>query len=142
MADQIIRELCSSQKLERDRGFHSFVKHIDSLESEDVNSLEQDVSKLFIEDSSWEKKHGGLMAAKALLTCGKSSDDFAVDMRSQALKYLDNNEFRVRIAAGLFKNNKIIHISICIQWGGVCNFCGNGVIYIRSFLSPSFLSKP
>ncbi|XP_048737561.2 uncharacterized protein LOC125652410 [Ostrea edulis] len=100
MADQIIRELCSSQKLERDRGFHSFVKHIDSLESEDVNSLEQDVSKLFIEDSSWEKKHGGLMAAKALLTCGKSSDDFAVDMRSQALKYLDNNEFRVRIAAG------------------------------------------
>jgi hypothetical protein len=108
MADQIIRDLCSSQKLERDRGFQSFVKHIDSLESEEISSLEQDVSKLLMEDSSWEKTHGGLMAAKALLTSGKSSDDFAVDMRSRTLKYLDNNEFRVRIAAGLYRNSLLM----------------------------------
>ncbi|XP_061173141.1 uncharacterized protein LOC133182346 [Saccostrea echinata] len=101
MADKIFEELCSSHKIERDRGFQNFVKHIDTAESEDINDLEQDVSKLLTEeDSSWEKKHGGLMAAKALLTSGKSSDDFVVDMRSLALKYLEDKEFRVRTAAG------------------------------------------
>ncbi|XP_078313834.1 uncharacterized protein LOC111130281 [Crassostrea virginica] len=101
MVDKIIEDLCSSLKLERDRGFQSFVKHVDSVENEDIAGLERNVTKLLSEeDSSWEKIHGGLMAAKALLTTGKSTDDFAVDMRSLALKFLEDREFRVRIAAG------------------------------------------
>lgn len=103
MVDAIIQDLCSSLKLERDKGFQNFVKHIDLAESEDIDTLEQCITKILTEEgSSWEKKHGGLMAAKALLISGKSSDDFAVDMRSQALKYLEDNEFRVRIAAGIY----------------------------------------
>ena len=102
MVDKIIDDLCSSLKLERDRGFQSFVKHVDSVENEDIAGLERNVTKLLSEeDSSWEKIHGGLMAAKALLTTGKSTDDFAVDMRSLALKFLEDREFRVRIAAGI-----------------------------------------
>lgn len=102
MVDKIIEDLCSSLKLERDRGFQSFVKHVDSVENEDIAGLERNVTKLLSEeDSSWEKIHGGLMAAKALLTTGKSTDDFAVDMRSLALKFLEDSEFRVRIAAGI-----------------------------------------
>lgn len=102
MVDKIIEDLCSSLKLERDRGFQSFVKHVDSVENEDIVGLERNVTKLLSEgDSSWEKIHGGLMAAKALLTTGKSTDDFAVDMRPLALNFLEDREFRVRIAAGI-----------------------------------------
>lgn len=122
MVDAIIQDLCSSLKLERDKGFQNFVKHIDLAESEDIDTLEQCITKLLTEEgSSWEKKHGGLMAAKALLISGKNSDDFAVDMRSQALKYLEDNEFRVRIAAGIYDvvfNMYVIDVNL----RSICHF--------------------
>ena len=101
MADKIMNELCSSLKLERDRGYQDLMKYLESISEENVDTLESDALKLLSNsDATWETKHGGLTIAKALLIDGTCSDDFVVDMRDEALELLDDGEFRVRIAAG------------------------------------------
>ena len=101
MSDKILKELCSSLKLERDRGFQQLVSHLQSLDEEGIYNLQLDLSKLLNDaESAWESKHGALMGAKAILENGNVSDDFEVELRRKVMELLDDNEFRVRIAAG------------------------------------------
>lgn len=69
----------------------------------------------------WEKKYGGLMVVKVFLISGKSFDDFVVDMCFQVLKYLEDNEFRVRIVVGIYDvvfNMYVIDVNLC----SICYF--------------------
>ncbi|KAK3093794.1 hypothetical protein FSP39_020339 [Pinctada imbricata] len=88
-------------KLERDKGYHNLVKVLENLNEQDEDVFESESLKLLSNsESTWETKHGGLMIAKALLIHGTCSDDFLVDIKDGALKLLDDDEFRVRIASG------------------------------------------
>ncbi|XP_071164390.1 uncharacterized protein [Mytilus edulis] len=101
MSNAILKELCSSLKLERDRGYQNFVAHLQSLDEEGIYNLQFDLSKLLNDNElSWESKHGGLMGAKAVLENGNVSDDFEIEIKRKCMDHLDDNEFRVRIAAG------------------------------------------
>lgn len=101
MSESVFKELCSSQKLERDRGYHSLVTYLQSLDEEGIYNLQFDLLKLLNNvDSSWETKHGALMGTKAVLENGNVSDDFEIEVKKKVMEFLDDNEFRVRIAAG------------------------------------------
>lgn len=102
MAEEILKKLCSSAKIDRDRGYQDLLRHIHTLEEEGLCDLEQNFSHLLADSTAaWETKHGALMGAKALISSGNTTDDFVVDMRSKAVDYLDEGEFRIRIAAGM-----------------------------------------
>lgn len=102
MSNAILKELCSSLKLERDRGYQNLVAHLQSLDEEGIYNLQFDLSKLLNDNElSWESKHGGLMGAKAVLENGNVSDDFEIEIKRKCMDHLDDNEFRVRIAAGM-----------------------------------------
>lgn len=93
--------ICSSAKLERDRGVAELQRYIATLDGPGIQELEQRFLQLLGDSSAeWEKKHGALMGAKAVLVQQVSSDDFASVMGERALSLLDDGEFRVRIAAG------------------------------------------
>ncbi|XP_060077620.1 uncharacterized protein LOC132557146, partial [Ylistrum balloti] len=101
MADEILQKLCSSAKLDRDRGYQNLLSHIHTLEEDGLCDLEQKFINLLADSTTqWETKHGALMGSKALLLSGNTTDDFVVDMRAKAVDLLDDVEFRVRIAAG------------------------------------------
>lgn len=101
MADDILKSLCSSAKLERDRGYQKLADFLKRIDLEGLFQLELEITKLLDDsDASWETRHGALMGAKAILVNGNASDDFVVDLRVKTVKFLDDSEFRVRIAAG------------------------------------------
>lgn len=101
MSESVFKELCSSQKLERDRGYHSLVSYLQSLDEEGIYNLQFDLLKLLNNaDSEWESKHGALMGTKAVLENGNVSDDFEIEVKKKVMEFLDDSEFRVRIAAG------------------------------------------
>ena len=101
MAAEVLTFLCSSQKIERDRGLAELYKFLGVAEDEEIRRLESSIQSL-LEDgmSPWESKHGALMGAKALLNHEKCSDDFAHVTKNYALKLLEHSESRVRLSAG------------------------------------------
>jgi hypothetical protein len=102
MSDTIVKELCSSLKLERDRGYQQLVAHLQGLDEEGIYNLQFDLSKILNDiESTWEAKHGALMGAKAVMENGNVSDDFEIEIKKKVMDLLDDNEFRVRIAAGI-----------------------------------------
>jgi hypothetical protein len=102
MSDTIVKELCSSLKLERDRGYQQLVAHLQGLDEEGIYNLQFDLSKILNDiESTWEAKHGALMGAKAVMENGNVSDDFEIEIKRKVMDLLDDNEFRVRIAAGI-----------------------------------------
>jgi hypothetical protein len=102
MSDTILKELCSSLKLERDRGYQQLVAHLQGLDEEGIYNLQFDLSKILNDiESTWEAKHGALMGAKAVMENGNVSDDFEIEIKRKVMDLLDDNEFRVRIAAGI-----------------------------------------
>ncbi|XP_064602415.1 uncharacterized protein LOC135468221 [Liolophura sinensis] len=101
MAEEILKLICSSAKLERDRGVAELQRFIATLDGPGIQELEQRFLQLLGDTSAeWEKKHGALMGAKAVLVLQVSSDDFSSVMGEKAISLLDDGEFRVRIAAG------------------------------------------
>lgn len=101
MSDPILKELCSSLKLERDRGFQQLVVHLQSLDEEGIYNLQFDLTKILNDTgSNWESKHGALMGSKAVLENGNVSDDFEIEIKRKVMDLLEDGEFRVRIAAG------------------------------------------
>ena len=101
MAAQVLTFLCSSQKIERDRGVVELQKLLNVANDEEIRRLESSVQSL-LEDGTlpWESKHGALMGTKALLSHEKCSDDFAHVSKNYALKLLEHSESRVRLSAG------------------------------------------
>ena len=122
MADCGLDLLCSSAKLDRDRGVVELQKHLNETNEDGVRRIEQAVQQLLDnKDASWETKHGALMGVQELLTLGlstsqrtatgvtvvrqdgsnvKCSDQFANVAKEYALKLLEDNESRVRLSAG------------------------------------------
>ncbi len=102
MASSLVLEfLCSSQKIERDRGVVELNKLLNTADDAEVKRLEASVQSL-LEDATltWESKHGALMGTKTLLSHEKCSDEFVLLSKDYALRLLEHNESRVRLSAG------------------------------------------
>ena len=105
-------KLCSKAKLDRDRGFNELQSLVQHFNDDQIREIQCELLKLLeSEDSSWESRHGGLSGARCLFEEGKvevEDDDtrieganpFAYTVIDIAMHLLDDEEFRVRIAAG------------------------------------------
>lgn len=103
MADDAISLLCSNAKLDRDRGVEALTKFIDQTYEAGLVSLENELIRLLIDsESPWETKHGSLMGSKAILMhrIAAPTETFQQSIYEYSLNLLEDDEFRVRIAAG------------------------------------------
>ncbi|GFS25769.1 Arm repeat-containing protein [Elysia marginata] len=109
---ECLAKLCSKAKLDRDRGFNELQSIIHQCNEDQIAEIQNEVLELLgDESSSWESKHGGLSGARCLLeqgkvdieedeTCIEGGNPFAFKVIGIAMQMLDDEEFRVRIAAG------------------------------------------
>ncbi|RUS77404.1 hypothetical protein EGW08_014850, partial [Elysia chlorotica] len=109
---ECLTKLCSKAKLDRDRGFNELQSLIQHYNVDQISEVQNEIQKLLEnEESSWESRHGGLSGARCLFEQGKveveedntridEANSFAFVMIGIAMQLLDDEEFRVRIAAG------------------------------------------
>ncbi|XP_072032350.1 uncharacterized protein [Amphiura filiformis] len=99
--EQILVLITADKKLDRDRGLGELNRKINNAEPHEMQAVETALTR-FLQDStaSWETHQGALLAAKLVLGSNLSSDHFAAELRLHALHQLNNNEARVRLAAG------------------------------------------
>ncbi|KAL4237616.1 hypothetical protein ACF0H5_002330 [Mactra antiquata] len=105
MDENILKNLCSKAKLDRDKGYDQIEKYLDAAVSPCNNDVVLQLEKVFADmfaDSSleWESKHGILMGSKALIKVPTVSEDFCTLLLMKAMEFADDVEFRVRIASG------------------------------------------
>ena len=94
--------LQSKRRLDREKGLQQLQQQVNESklgEDERRESERELVSSL---TSSWETKHGGLMAASVLLP--GSSPQFVEKMKGEVPLLLEYDESRVRLAAGVSHN--------------------------------------
>lgn len=108
--DDILKRLCGSVKLERDRGALELERFItERADGAAIRDLEKSLMTFLDDDKlPWESRHGGLMGAKVLVCLEQlpdkekhCSENFPVQLRSLALRLLEDPESRVRLAAGI-----------------------------------------
>ncbi|XP_077991642.1 uncharacterized protein LOC144445871 [Glandiceps talaboti] len=93
--------LCSTTKLERDRGQLELQRQINDANEGNLQAIEMALISC-LQDSSarWEQKQGALMGSKLVVLNEDSSEEFALTCRLHALHLLNDSEARVRLAAG------------------------------------------
>ena len=96
--------LCSSQKIDRDRGVEQLKAFLTNANETQFQAWEVSLQTLLNDSQNpWETKHGALMGAKALLSTSANvtvSEEFSSSIRQHALKLLEDPESRVRLASG------------------------------------------
>lgn len=103
--EKILNQLCSSAKLDRDRGVQSLSTYATTADESNIHHLvERFLTLLSDNKSKWEFRHGGLSGCKVLLihSTGVVQNELTQKFQSSALTMLDDSEFRVRIAAGIY----------------------------------------
>lgn len=102
MCDSILVDLCSSAKLEREKGLQQLHKLIKKSDVNDIQEIETKLKELLMKDTptEWETKYGGLIGGKELLDAGRTSVSFLDFFKEVTLQALDDSEYRVRIVAG------------------------------------------
>uniref|UniRef100_A0A0L8G9N8 CLASP N-terminal domain-containing protein n=1 Tax=Octopus bimaculoides TaxID=37653 RepID=A0A0L8G9N8_OCTBM len=101
MSGGVLECLCSTAKLERDKGVVELQKSISTLSDTELNELQEAIVALFRrDDSPWETKHGALKGTTVILHSKRSSRDFVTYIKDNLSPLLDDEEFRVRLAAG------------------------------------------
>ncbi|KAK7788464.1 hypothetical protein R5R35_012208 [Gryllus longicercus] len=104
MAD-VINLLCSSMKLDRDKGVSELQRLLPScMDTERINAEFQLINLLSDSSSSWETKHGCLMGAKCIVPFVNLDDEheeeFIQKIKCSSQRLLTDVEVRVRISAG------------------------------------------
>ncbi|XP_013398368.1 uncharacterized protein LOC106164872 [Lingula anatina] len=101
MTEAILTKLHSSKKLERDRGLNELKEHLKSTDEAGISALKETFTGYLKDESStWEIKHAGLMGSSVLLSLCDCGEDYGTTMQEEALRLLEDEEFRVRLAAG------------------------------------------
>ncbi|XP_071962564.1 uncharacterized protein [Antedon mediterranea] len=101
-ASDIQQLLCSSKKIERDRGLAELKSIVNSAEPDDVEKLEVDFIGLLQKPDcvSWETKQGALLGSRLIVVNQWSSENFGTELKMHVLELLNHNEARVRLSAG------------------------------------------
>ncbi|XP_071081412.1 uncharacterized protein [Haliotis cracherodii] len=101
MAEDMLKLLCSTAKLDRDKGLQQLQEFLKKQNVDDVREFENKLVDLMSDgDSTWEKKHGSLMAAKTIMDSQHFSTEYGNRVLQKSLILLDDKEYRVRISAG------------------------------------------
>ncbi|CAI9744392.1 XP_029652912.1uncharacterized protein LOC115226077 [Octopus vulgaris] len=101
MSGGVLECLCSTAKLERDKGVVELQKSISTLSDSELNELQEAIVALYRrDDSPWETKHGALKGTAVILHSKRASRDFVTYIKDNLSPLLDDEEFRVRLAAG------------------------------------------
>ena len=102
--DQEIFELLSSNtKLHRDRGLLQLRNFLDQPFSP-KEFEKQIVAQFSVKSEKWEEKHALLSTRQVILQsakCKDVSEDFLSKAKAEAILLLEDNEYRVRISAGM-----------------------------------------
>ncbi|XP_038077963.1 uncharacterized protein LOC119745577 [Patiria miniata] len=109
--------LCGEKKLDRDRGLGELQRLMDECDPPGLERLETALTSLLHgQDSqtSWETRQGVLLGSKVVVMHEWGSETFATQLRLYALHSLNDDEARVRIAAG-----EVL--------GALCKRCGTEV---------------
>lgn len=102
---EVLHLLCSSMKLERDKGVVELEKLLPILNLSDRHSLQKCLLNLLSDsESSWGTKQGCLLGAKSLISYLNLDEDsdcnFIINIKEISQKLLTDIEVRVRLAAG------------------------------------------
>ncbi|KAG8226262.1 hypothetical protein J437_LFUL004819 [Ladona fulva] len=128
--DNVLSLLCSSLKLERDKGVAELLKAIGSCsEPERLEFSSSLLQSLSNPESTWETKQGCLLAAKAIIPYlnfeFERDVEFAQTIKGIAKKLLTDIEVRVRLAAGEVLG------ALCAKMGSdVYQDCKEHVLYL------------
>ena len=105
--EAVITQLCSAQKLERDKGITSLQHFISTGNEKEIWALYNSCLNLARSpDTPWESKLGALMGIRAIISNYKGTlmvcdfQSLTQEVREVALDLLVHPEVRVRIAAG------------------------------------------
>ena len=93
--------LSSTQKIERDKGIAIIKELVKEPDNAVVEALEEAIREL-LSQSSWESRHGALMASGALLCAEVITESLSVDVQTALPQLLEDKEPRVRLAAGCY----------------------------------------
>ncbi|KAK7067123.1 hypothetical protein SK128_006222 [Halocaridina rubra] len=101
--ETIVKSLCASQKLERDRAIADLSGKLKSIPPELIQSLQKLLLNIANDlDSPWESKHGSFLGVKLIICTVESEPEspFHIEARETSLKALTHPEVRVRQASG------------------------------------------
>lgn len=97
-AEEILQRLCSHQKLDRDKGIEELRKFL-QREADNSSQIAPSLLNILKTSTSWEARHGCLMASKVLIENGDSST-LGKEVLSLLPQMLEDDEPRVRLSAG------------------------------------------
>lgn len=121
--------IASKKRLDREKGLEVLKTLLTSpdIKQEDKTAIETHLTSLITSMvGPWEDRHGGLMAVGLVLDAGSGSSDFIGQVKSTVPILLEEEESRVRIAAGgwglTYNHTHYVTITLIVQ--GSCR-CGN-----------------
>ncbi|CAN8000002.1 unnamed protein product [Ixodes hexagonus] len=106
MSADALKLLCSSTKLERDRGLQELQRYLASAKTSDIKCLQTTLLGLLDDSKSpWESKLGGLLGIRALVVHLRSAQhpgdkDLSEKIVRICLEHLSHPEVRLRLEAG------------------------------------------
>lgn len=106
--DKILLLLSSSRKLERDEGADILAKILSTPDASSFRKAEKFVlDMLSASHSNWEARQGALIGAKTIIEAHRTvlkerNEDFDCSIMQCAQMFLEDEEYAVRIAAGLY----------------------------------------
>lgn len=106
MLTEVLTQLCSQTKLERDKGAAQLHRLLPTLTFDERIQLEENLFQLLhgTGDVPWESKQGSLLGAKLVVpftnTENEKEAEFLQNLRQEARKFLTDTEVRVRMEAG------------------------------------------
>ena len=110
--ENILVNLCSKAKLDRDKGYLEITEYLKHADSEAALQLQRKFNAMLADISApWETKHGILMGSKAVCQAQFCNEEFSMNLVPIALKLAEDTEFRVRIVAG----KQIFLLSLCSE---------------------------
>ena len=95
----------SKKRLDRENGLSQLKlmlnQSVSDIQSEDKIQIESELLRLVLSlDSTWEERHGGLLASGIVINTGNASQRFCDTIKGEIPVFLEDSESRIRMAAG------------------------------------------
>ena len=101
--ESTLQLVCGAKKLDRDRGIAELQRLVNDADPPGLERLETALTSLLRSQNSqtsWEKRQGVLLGSKQVVAHEWSSETFCTQLRLYAIHSLNDEEARVRLAAG------------------------------------------
>lgn len=116
--EEVLSLLQSHLKLDRDRALEQLKESLQGLQGSEnvIASLRTKILGYVSSSasSSWETRQGGLLGAKVIIAGKRGDENFMEEMRVQALRLTQDEEARVRQAAGNYEFVVFLFHPLCL----------------------------